>query len=193
MRITKLHLILFSLVITLACFFAYQYQQERKREIAAIEEQRQEQIKKEEEIARLKAEREQKKASAVKTIAVAGAFWTKGSQEGKDVSVGQATLHKAKELMLLEKYGEAEALASQSIEELKTAKLVTLKYTVKRRDTLWKIAKMKKHYGRGSMWPIIWRANEKKIPDFDVLRTRLVLIIPKSESEIKKFRRYRKI
>jgi nucleoid-associated protein YgaU len=95
--------------------------------------------------------------------------------------------------MLLEKYDEAETLARQSIEELKAAKLLTVKYTVRRRDSLWKIAKMKKHYGRGSMWPVIWRANEKKIPDFDVLRTRLVLVIPKSESEIKKFSIHKKI
>ena len=189
MRITKLHLILLLIVLALAGFFVYQYQQERQRQIEILETQK---IAAEKE-ARIKLETEKKKDLAVKTVAVAGGFWTKGKQEGKDVSAGQATLHKAKESLALEKFEEAEALAKQSIEELKAAKPVRVTYRVRRGDNLWKIARMKRHYGRGSMWPVIWRANEKKVPNFSVLRTRLVLFIPKTESEIKKFTKHRKI
>ena len=51
-------------------------------------------------------------------------------------------------------------------------------YTVKRGDCLWNIAKMSEHYGRGAMWVDIWRANEKKIPDFDVIYRGQKLVIP---------------
>jgi nucleoid-associated protein YgaU len=189
MRITKLHLILFVAAAVCAVFFALQYQQEKIKRAAVIEEQN----RKADEDARARVEIDKKSQSASKAIAVAGEYWLKGRKEGREISAGQAILHKAKESLGLNKFGEAEALARQSIEEFKKAELTTIKYTVKRRDNLWKIAKMKQHYGRGSMWPVIWRANEKKIPDFDVLRVRLVLAIPKSESEINKYTRHKRI
>jgi len=189
MRITKLHLILLMMVILFAGYFSYQYRQEQVRQAAVLEEQH----RRAAEQARLRIEREKKKAAAVQAVAVAGEYWIAGTKEKRDVSAGQATLHRAKEILALERFDEAQATARESIEQFKQAKFIDLKYTVKRGDNLWKIARMKKHYGRGSMWPVIWRANEKKIPDFEILRTRLVLSIPKAESEIKKYTRFRKI
>jgi nucleoid-associated protein YgaU len=56
---------------------------------------------------------------------------------------------------------------------------------VRRGDSLWAIAKMPRHYGRGAFWTKIWRANEKKIPDFDIIYPRQVLLIPKNNSKAK--------
>lgn len=51
-------------------------------------------------------------------------------------------------------------------------------YTVQRGDTLWKIAKMKEHFGQGHRWYDIWKANEEIIADFDKLISGQVLTIP---------------
>ncbi|HOW28751.1 MAG TPA: LysM peptidoglycan-binding domain-containing protein [Elusimicrobiota bacterium] len=53
-----------------------------------------------------------------------------------------------------------------------------VRYKVQRGDNLWKIARKTDHYGRGAAWVRIWRANEKKIPDFDQIVTGQVLLIP---------------
>jgi len=49
-------------------------------------------------------------------------------------------------------------------------------YVVRRGDNLWTIAKSA--YGRGSAWVKIWRTNEKKVPDFDVLVAGQELVLP---------------
>jgi nucleoid-associated protein YgaU len=189
MRITKLHIILVAIVMGFGAVFAYQYQVERKRQAAIVEEQR----RRTEEERRARIQKEQMKLSASKAVAVAGGHRLSCKKEGKDIAAAQETLRGAKASLSLEDYAQAEALARQSIEEFKLAKIVSVYYTVRRGDSLWKIAKMPKHYGKGSMWPVIWRANESKIADFDVLRTRQVLLIPKTESEIKKNMRVKRI
>lgn len=53
-------------------------------------------------------------------------------------------------------------------------------YTVKKGDTLWKIAKAK--YGDGSKYKIIEEANKDKLSDAAKLKIGMVLLIPKLES-----------
>ena len=177
------------IVLFFGSVFFYQYQQEQKKQAAIVEAQR---LKAEQE-RRAKLERDMAQLSAVKAVAVAGEYMLIAKKEGKDVSAPQETLHKAKECLNTEDFAQAETLARQSIEEFKNAKTLNLTYTVKRGDNLWKIARMPAHYGKGSMWPVIWRANENKIPDFDVLHKKLVLLIPKTDSEIKKYTRIKRI
>jgi nucleoid-associated protein YgaU len=126
-------------------------------------------------------------------VAVAGEYWLKGKKEGKDIALPQETLRKAKESLTAENFEMADALARQAISEFQAAKTLNVTYTVRRGDSLWRIARMKAHYGKGAMWPVIWRANEKKVPDFDVLRRNQVLLIPKTEAEIKRYTRVKKI
>jgi nucleoid-associated protein YgaU len=52
-------------------------------------------------------------------------------------------------------------------------------YVVRRGDTLWSIAKKSQVYGRGAGWVKIWRANERKIPDFDRIYSGVTLTIPR--------------
>jgi len=53
-------------------------------------------------------------------------------------------------------------------------------YTVKKGDTLWKIAKAK--YGDGSKYKVIEEANKDKLPDPAKLKIGMVLLIPHIES-----------
>jgi nucleoid-associated protein YgaU len=55
-------------------------------------------------------------------------------------------------------------------------KPVVRKYTVKRGDTLWAIAK--KYYGSGAKYPTIYNANKNKIKNPNVIQVGWVLVIP---------------
>jgi len=124
------------------------------------------------------APEEERKAQSRKAVAVAGEYWKIAKRERRDVSRGQSTLRRAKEVLEAGKYSEATGLAKQAITELKNAPAQESRYTVKKGDNLWKIAGMKQHYGRGAGWVRIWRANEKKVPDFDIIYRGQVLVIP---------------
>jgi len=52
-------------------------------------------------------------------------------------------------------------------------------YLVQRGDNLWNISKKPEVYGRGATWVKIWRANEKRILDFDVIYSGMRLTIPR--------------
>ena len=195
MRITRLHLVLFFLAAVVAGLYVTHVQREKKRhldELAALRAEREEQQREEErnlqEKRRLE-DRERQKELAVRAIAVAGEYWRIARQEGRDVTRGQETLRLAKEELAAEDFEDAFELADEAIGELKEASRIAgmakkvravgqIYYKTVRGDTLWAIAKMPKHYGRGAMWTKIWRANEKEIPDFDLIYPRQVLLIP---------------
>jgi nucleoid-associated protein YgaU len=53
------------------------------------------------------------------------------------------------------------------------------RYVVRRGDNLWNISKRADVYGRGAGWVKIWRANEKKVVDFDRIVSGQELVIPR--------------
>jgi nucleoid-associated protein YgaU len=185
MKITRLHLLLF-LIALLAAGYVYQFYftRMREREEAAV------QLAKEAEQKKIEAEQQkqqmiaQQKEVARQVIAVAGEYWIITKKDGRDVAQGQETLHKAKELLAQDDFYNAIELARQSIDELKAAPTLTVYYTVRHGDTLWKISKMPQHFGCGGKWTKIWRANEKKIPDFDHICPHQVLLIPKTDNKM---------
>lgn len=199
MKITKLHLILLAGIAVVVGLYIYQIRLEQKRlveiaERAAVareaERKRAEEERKRAEEA-LAALTVQKEDLAVQAVAVAGEYWKLAKKAGKDVSVGQETLRQAKEKLRQEDFEAARTMARNSIDEFKAAGPAKTArparparpskryYTVRSGDSLWKIAKMPRHYGRGAQWPVIWRANQNKIPDFDLIYPRQVLLIPK--------------
>ncbi|MHB9154903.1 MAG: LysM peptidoglycan-binding domain-containing protein [Endomicrobiales bacterium] len=192
MRITKLHLMLLAIIAVILGLYVYQIQQEKKRlqEIASAATAREEERKRAQEEKR-RAEEEQraqetlaqKQDLAVQAVAVAGEYRLLAKKEGKDVSRGQETLRQAKEYLGRQDFEAAWEMARRSIDEFKNAPQLVLHYRIRRGDSLWKIAQMPRHYGRGSQWPRIWRANQKKIPDFDLVYPRQVLLIPKNNTE----------
>jgi nucleoid-associated protein YgaU len=181
MRITKLHLILIAIAVLVIGVYAFQIHEERQRlrMLAEIEIARQSERKRLEEERQRREELVKKKERAIQSVAVAGEYWLIGKEERRDVAKGQETLHQAKESLVREDFDTATTLARQSITELQEAPCLDIKYTVCRGDSLWSIARKPRHYGRGALWPKIWHANEKIIPDFDVIRPRQVLLIPK--------------
>ena len=195
--IKRIHLILFLIIIGAIGLFIEHYRQKVSekpvvKQISKISPESKIEVKetpKKTSYQKLTSEQvpalEQKKYqdienTARQAVAIAGEYWKIAKREGRDLSKGQSTLRLAKVALKAENYSEAIRLAKQSIEELKTAPKIGINYRVVRGDCLWNIAKMKKHYGRGSMWVKIWRANEKIIPDFDLIYPNQILFIPKS-------------
>ncbi len=183
--IKRIHLILFLIILGAIGLFIENYRQEKSEE----KKKQKIETKKPENITlpvipEQKPIQEEKKPEdiekvAIQTVAIAGEYWKIAKKEGRDLSKGQSTLRLAKVALNTKNYSEAIRLAKQSIKELKSAPKIGIHYKVVRGDCLWNIAKMKKHYGKGSMWVKIWRANEKIIPDFDLIYPDQVLFIPK--------------
>ena len=72
-------------------------------------------------------------------------------------------------------------------------KPAVISYKVVRGDYLWRIAKMKKHYGNGFAWPIIYKANRDQIKDPDLIYPNQVFKIPPlTEQEKTKYEKIRK-
>lgn len=181
MRITKLHIILLAVIVAGAGIYLSNVQRQKKQQLKekAEMELRQEQERLQLEKRCLAEEIERKKETAIRAVAVAGEYLIIAKKENRDVSKGQETLRQAKESLANENFDEAILLARQSINEFKESPMAKIYYETKRGDCLWKIAQMPRHYGRGSMWTKIWYANKKKIPDFDLIYTHQVLLIPK--------------
>jgi hypothetical protein len=142
--------------------------------------------------------------NAANMIAIAGELWKKYKTEGMDVSDGQATLHYAKQLLNQKDYVNAIMYANEAIEKFKTArpaqankpatrsaaakrtnhKIIASKdltYVIRHGDCLWNIAKMKRHYNDGWMWPVIWRRNKPAIPNPDLIYPDTKIVIPKKK------------
>lgn len=179
-KITRLHLLLLGIIAVIAGFYFYQVQQEnrRLREFAAIESEREHERQRIEEEKQRQNELIKIEKLAREAVAVAGEYHIIARKECKDVSTGEAILRQAKENLAQKNFNDALDLARKSIAEFQSAPHAALYYEVRGGDSLWKIAKMPRHYGRGSLWVKIWRANEKKIPDFDLIYARMMLLIP---------------
>ena len=124
------------------------------------------------------------KILAAQAIAVAGEAWIDAKNSGRDVANGQQMLREAKSEYSTGQFKKAWNTARESISELKNARIDGVYYMVKPGDTLWGIAKMPQHYGKGSMWARIWRANKKIIPDKNLIRPRQVLLVPRARKII---------
>jgi nucleoid-associated protein YgaU len=190
MRITRLHIILAVMLVIIAGVYVIQVQQKRVLELERIEQLKALDQKRAEEDRQLKLAAEQKKKEcqakkkdlAVQAVAVAGEYWMITKKENKDLSPGQATLKSAKEALAADDFEKSWRLARQSIDEFKAAPVLKHKkifYKVRVGDCLWRIAKMPRHYGRGSMWVRIWRANKSKIRKPSLIFPRQVFYIPK--------------
>ncbi|MBN1621906.1 MAG: LysM peptidoglycan-binding domain-containing protein [Endomicrobiales bacterium] len=184
MKITRLHILLITIIIATLVIYVFQFiQQKRIQEESAFQkviESRVPEIEVKKEEVQKQKKPVPKKDLAVQAVAVAGEYWKITKEEGRNYKIGQTTLRKAKEYLKTEDYENAWKLARQSIDEFKAAPVLRSKYyKVCRGDCLWNIAKLPQHYGRGSMWVKIWRANESKIPDFDIIYTGQMLYIPK--------------
>lgn len=177
MRLTRLHVFLGLILLVITVLYVIQYNQKRAKKL--VEKPAEKPVEK---VIPVEPEVKVDKKSEIlarNTIAIAGEYWKIAKKENRDLSRGQTTLRRAKEEFRKKNYDEAVKLAKRSIGELKSAPGLETRYTVRRRDNLWNIAKMKKHYGRGSFWVKIWRKNERIIPDFDLIYRGQVLIIPK--------------
>ncbi len=187
MRITKLHLIIFLLLIAvLGIYWGKEYHRRlEERRKAALELER---IKLEEQ---LRQEFEEKKKSleeerlrmktllAQEAIAVAGEYWKIAHKEGKDITKGQATLRLAKETLSNENDPDkAWELAQQAIKELKESAFADKTYRIKSGDTLWGIAAMKKHFSDGKKWKYIYLANKQKIKNPRRIYPRQSIVVP---------------
>jgi nucleoid-associated protein YgaU len=183
MKITKLHLLLLFIALALGGVYGlsvYRERQQQKEQLLA-QQARQAELFRVEQAKRQAEELEKQKGLAVEITAIAGEYWLIAKKAHRDVSKGQDTLHKAKESLALSQYGPALDLARQAINELRAAPILDVYYKVRKGDTLWYIAKMPQHYGLGSKWVVIWRANKKKIPDFDCIYPKQVLLIPEAK------------
>ncbi|MFN3966921.1 MAG: LysM peptidoglycan-binding domain-containing protein [Endomicrobiia bacterium] len=184
--IKRIHLILFLIILgAIALFIEYRRQPKQEKIKPEIEKTPESLPVKEIPIQKPEIYPEKKvedfEKNARQTVAIAGEYWKIAKKEGRDLSKGQSTLRLAKVALNAGNYQEAIRLAKQSIEELKSAPKIGVNYKVVKGDCLWNIAKMKKHYGKGSMWVKIWRANEKIIPDFDLIYPGQILFIPKEK------------
>ena len=179
-RFTRLHLILFGIVFLTAGLYFVQLQKQRRMDgdLAAIKaEQEAENMRFAREKMRIE-QKEKKKTLAIRAVAVAGEYRIINIKRNMSVEGGTAILRQAKDNLTRENYDESWRLARLAIKEFKQAESLVVYYKVKYQDCLWKISLMPEHFGRGSGWVKIWRANEKQIPDFDIIRPGQNLLIP---------------
>lgn len=184
MRITNLHLIVSFLLLSGAGFFAYQlFGRQSLPPLPPIQASKpltdDSALRLQD--ARKKAERSLLNASGVMDVA---------RQQRRPVSGAQETYDEARRRFAAagteDDYLDVTALAEQAIQqaregaEARQAEVPHVgTYVVRRGDNLWNISKRPEVYGRGAGWVKIWRANEKKVPDFDILVSGTELKIPR--------------
>ncbi len=64
---------------------------------------------------------------------------------------------------------KAEAAPEATVEPTKTVAAKSVKYTVKKGDTLWDISKTSKAYKDPFLWPLLYKANRDQIQDPDII------------------------
>jgi nucleoid-associated protein YgaU len=192
MKITKLHLLLIVVAVIMVYVFVDNTRREQARLneiIATQEKQLREQQTLLDELRQREAQAlEKKKAFVTDAVAIAGEYWLITRQEHRDVAGGQDLLHRAKEALKNEDLDNALDLAKQSMEALRTAprlrgrsRSADVYYKVRWGDTLWGIAAMQRHFGRGAMWPRIWRLNKQKIADPNLIYPKQIFLIKKAK------------
>ncbi|HRY29376.1 MAG TPA: hypothetical protein P5079_04980, partial [Elusimicrobiota bacterium] len=181
MRITNLHLIFSFFFLSAAGFFAYRHflpswtslpkaapavpaltadmlEQERRsaeeRKQLAVARERAEQSLRYADLAIETAQKEERDATA------AG----RAQAQAKGLFGEAQTITEFNEVTRL-----AEQAADLAMNAVAAAPSLLDRYITKAGDNLWNISKRPDVYGRGAGWVKIWRANEKQIPDFDVL------------------------
>lgn len=167
MRITKLHLVF--LVLLFAAGGVFMFYHVRQKEKAALEDINRRKLD-EEAVLQRQAEEEKMRQQAAEQ---AEADQKKREEEQKNNVQNE-----------LEKGLEAEARAEKApkLETKKSPEIAgSYTYKVRRGDSLWKIAKQKKYYGRGGKWIKIWKANKDKIKDYDRIYPGQVFVIPDHE------------
>ena len=190
-RITKLHLVLSLMAVSLTAFFFIQLNTDNSlgnifslRLPIRISIERAQTVQKAEPIPQSESKLVKDvnfQHVARQTIAIAGEEMKIAKRNYLDISTGQATLRHAKQLFAQASFTRAIQEAKASINEFKQAPLrMVTSYRVKRGDCLWNISKRKDVYGKGAKWVVIWRANEEKIPDFDLIYSNQVFTVPRN-------------
>jgi nucleoid-associated protein YgaU len=189
LRITNLHLIVSFLVLSAVGLFLY-FLHFRQRPALVVERPPVTELPDHEALLR-EEERRQEEARlrqeamdrAQRSLSRAAQTIESARGEGKDVQLPSKTYQQAREIFFqaqtVDDFYRAQTLAEQALQQALAVPSSRLKtYVVKRGDNLWRIAKKKEVYGRGAGWVKIWRANEKKVSDFDLLYVGISLAIP---------------
>jgi nucleoid-associated protein YgaU len=111
-------------------------------------------------------------------VAIAGEYWSLYNDQGRDVSVGQATLHKAKENFKQKNFETAYDLSAQAIDELREAPLPDVYHIVRHGENLWRIAAKPEYFHNGTKWRLIYEANKTMIRNPRRIFPRQKLLIP---------------
>jgi nucleoid-associated protein YgaU len=123
--------------------------------------------------------REEAKQSLEKALDVLEAAMSRESRVGRQFIAYRRARDLFDRAETVEDLNQVKTMSEEVVRELSSPVAKLKAYVVRRGDSLWKIAKKKEVYGRGSAWVRIWRANEDQVPDFDILIAGQKLTIPR--------------
>ncbi|HAM39427.1 MAG TPA: hypothetical protein DCP53_08565 [Elusimicrobia bacterium] len=118
-------------------------------------------------------------STARQHIAITGEKIRIKKRDGYDVAPAQEVLRKAKDSFTASDYEIALVYSRESSVLIDSASKIAIPkrvHIVQSGDCLWYISK--KYFKRGSNWYDIWKANEEKIPDFDLIYRNQSIVIP---------------